>query len=374
MSLAMRTIRAVSLFLLLLILFFQGASCRESPTETVDGETHFLRACRSSGDGCGSGMACVCGVCTQLCSETSMCKSLAESAECVDVTDHSGVVACEHSVSYASCDLRCSTDQQCSALASEYRCMDGFCRAGVSATAAGGAGNAGDGGGAGGGTSAAGSSGSSTAAAGSASACPIDGVPGNEIVVLGDAFIAETHQITAYLEGIARDAGVLPNGERLRDYSSIVKNTLALEGPYVADQYAESKSEGTVRTVIVIAGAADVLKAACDTSDCVEMTNAVTAARQLLAQMAEDGLAHVLWLFYPDPWDSTLATRLNLFKPLLQSECAASEAPCHWLDLGPVFAGHNAEYMLPTGLPTSAGSRATASAIWSAMQEQCIAQ
>jgi hypothetical protein len=66
---------------------------------------------------------------------------------------------------------------------------------------------------------------------------------------------------------------------------------------------------------------------------------------------------------------------IDVLRPLIQASCAASPVTCHWLDLRPTFAGHYADYILPDGInPTQAGSEASAAAIWSLMQQRCIAQ
>ena len=105
------------------------------------------------------------------------------------------------------------------------------------------------------------------------------------------------------------------------------------------------------------------------------MVGVVAAAEGLQAQMAQDGVEDVVWFFYPDPTDDTLRAKMDVLRPLLQGVCEGSAAPCHWLDLRPTFAGHYSEYMLPEAiLPTDAGAQATAAAIWSTMQQECIAQ
>ena len=52
---------------------------------------------------------------------------------------------------------------------------------------------------------------------GGAGACERGDVSGNQVVFLGDTFIAATHQITAEVEQLAREAGALPVGQRYRD-------------------------------------------------------------------------------------------------------------------------------------------------------------
>jgi hypothetical protein len=197
------------------------------------------------------------------------------------------------------------------------------------------------------------------------------------VLLLGDSFFASSHQITAYLEDLARSAGVLQVGQRYRDNSSQLNNALALAGNGIAGQYERGKAEGSVRVVIMNGGGADVLGSRCEAplADCPALLDAAAAAAQLFEQMAADGVSDVLYAFYKDNLDVSLREKIDALRPLIQAACENSPVPCHWLDLRPTFAGHYDEYVLPDGMnPTDAGSRATAEAIWATMQRECIAQ
>jgi lysophospholipase L1-like esterase len=198
---------------------------------------------------------------------------------------------------------------------------------------------------------------------------------------IGDSFFALNHQITAYLEDLARSAAALRSGERYRDNSNLLDNTLALMGNGIAEQYTSAVAEAPVRVVVMNGGGADVLIASCDgeLSSCPLLTDAAAAVEQLLSQMAADGVADVISTFYPDPQDppqdAALLSEIDALRPLIQQACEASPVPCHWLDLRPTFAGNYDTYVLSDGMnPSADGSRATAEAIWDVMQEQCIAQ
>jgi len=103
--------------------------------------------------------------------------------------------------------------------------------------------------------------------------------------------------------------------------------------------------------------------------------NAAAAFADLLARLQSDGVSDVVYVFYPDPQDVAVLERMNALRPLVQEICVSSELPCHFVDLRPVFEGRYAEYIHIDGLnPTAAGSEATAGAIWSVMQEHCVAQ
>jgi hypothetical protein len=246
--------------------------------------------------------------------------------------------------------LVCDNDSDCDAL-SAHHCEDGVCRPDSNLDAA--------------------------SDASDASACPRGDVSANELLIIGDSFFAASHEITAFLEDLARTSGALTTGERYRDNSRLIGNALALMGNGIAEQYASAAAEAAVKVVIMNGGGADVLVGSCETADagCPLLTAAESAAEALLAQLSEDGVQHVVYVFYPDPTDEALRERMSALRPLIQNVCESSSVPCHWLDLRPTFAAHYDEYIEPNGLnPTTAGAEATAQALWALLQQQCIAQ
>jgi hypothetical protein len=205
--------------------------------------------------------------------------------------------------------------------------------------------------------------------------CAAGTAEANEVVLIGDTFFANSHQITAYLEVLAREAGVLQPGKRYRDNSSTTANTLAGDG--IAGQYARAKAEASVRWVIMNGGGADVILSRCEApiTECSALLDAAAAAEQLFVRMAQDGVEAVVYAFYKDPLDPSWREKMDVLRPLIRAVCESSPVPCHWLDLRATFAGHYDEYVLADGIsPTDAGSRATAAAIWATLQQACIAQ
>lgn len=330
-------------------------SCRPESSDPTGGETHFLSRCQPNTNSCGERLMCVCGVCTVPCTERDGCRAL-PSAQCVlscttaDAMKAPGV-----------CDVSCVADADCAIISSAHRCEQGACRSGSLPS-----------------SGAGGSEGVPAAGAGgAANSCNHGEVLANQVLILGDVFFASNHQITAYLEGLARDAGALPVGERYRDRSSSIANALALGGNGIAEQYASGVSETEVKVVIMNGGGADALVGSCDSADasCPVLAAAAAAAQELLAKMAADHVQHVVYVFYPDPGDATVRAKIDALRPLIQSACQNAPLPCHWLDLRGAFAGHYAEYIQPDQInPTDAGARASAAAIWSVMQQSCIAQ
>jgi hypothetical protein len=326
-------------------------NCVSEPKETSrGGETHFLMPCNPN-DSCGGTLACVCGICTRTCSDSSGCQSLAASATCIANADRAAADSCSGTPTAKVCDVPCTADESCQTLSMSLRCSYGFCRN---------------------------DSGTVKNDAGSADACAQSQVAANEVIFLGDSFVATSHQIPTDVEGFARQAGTLAAGEHYRDISSLTGNSLALESPYLADKYTSAQAESPVRVVIMNGGGADIFLGACDTpptESCPALANAAAAVPPLLAQMAQDGVQHVVYFFYPNPVDATLQAKMDVLRPLIQGACENSPVPCHWLDLRPTFAGHYSDYILADGKnPTDTGSAAAAAAIWNTMQQNCVAQ
>lgn len=329
--------RAWGRALLTLVALF-AFHCQTSRDEPTGGETHFLQRCSESLSDCGPGLVCACGVCTLACAEASACESFPE-ASCVTRSEDA---SCE-APSAAYCDVSCVADQDCAALSAQHRCYDGACRMG----------------------------------GGSASACTSGATEANELVVLGDSFFAVDHRTTAFLEDLARSRGALSPGERYRDHSSVVGNTLALLGPGIGDQYSAALAEGPIRVVLMTGGGADVLIGACEviSEECALLTAAATEARALFQRMADDGVEQVIYAFYPDPSDPELRAEISALRPLLENACDESPLPCAWVDLRRVYAGHEETYLNVEGtVPTAEGARANAADLWSVMSAGCIAQ
>ncbi len=330
-------------WLLLLAAAELGVGCVSSAVESIGGETHFLTYCRPSVDSCGTELICLDGVCTAPCDEDTACPGVPET-RCL-AAEGSQVLRCE---------VTCEGTSDCAALSAAHSCEEGRCRAPNPAGPIAGDGGAGN--------------------EDPPSPCVTAEAQGNEVVVLGDTFFATTHQVTAFLEDAARAAGHLPAGERYRDVSQFTNNALALGGPQIAAQYEAATADAPARIVIMNGGGADVLLGNCDVIDasCDVLTEAASAARELLSTLASDGVSAVVYAFYPDAMGD-VREKMDVLRPLIESACKGGPAPCHWVDLRPVFAGHP-EYLQPDGLnPTDAGARATADAIWAALTASCVA-
>jgi hypothetical protein len=327
----------------LLAVAFCASSCAESPQQSreIGSETNFLNRCETDAT-CDGGLSCLCGTCTKTCGAMSTCETLSSGAGCIPVASRPVDPSCPESAVSAFCDTACADDAACVELGSGYRCDRGFCRA-------------------------------------LSRSCQTGGTEGSEVILLGDSFIATSHEFTQALEEQARASGALAADADYRDYSTLTQCHLAAEPPGISAQYARAQQEGAVKVVVMDGGGADVLMGSCPepiAPDCQLVQAAAAGAEVLFQGMAADGVEHVVFFFYPDyVGDTTIKATVDVLRPVLEERCASAPLPCHWFDLRPTYAGHYDEYVLPQGRnPTTAGALASAEAIWGFMQQRCVAQ
>ena len=96
---------------------------------------------------------------------------------------------CGDAAPLAQCDVTCNVDADCSAISDSHRCVLNRCRTGPGAPNGGTGGTSGQDGG------------------GGAGMCATGEIEPNQVLVIGDSVFAISHQITAYLEQLARDKG-----------------------------------------------------------------------------------------------------------------------------------------------------------------------
>lgn len=328
--------RALWRFVALLVLALLSTECQSAREDPTGGETHFLKSCALDSRTCGSELVCLCGVCSLPCNEGRSCGEL-PGASCAPP----GETASCALATTGHCDVACADDAVCATVSEAHRCVAGVCRATGTAP----------------------------------SACPATQLTANQLLVIGDSFFATGHRVAAFLEELARQSGALLPGERYRDGSSLLGNTLALLGAGIEEQYAAASAESPVGAVVMNGGGADLLLGSCDelAPDCPLLADAASAAQMLLARMADDGVEHVVYAFYPDPVDAELRAEVDALRPLIAAACEASPVPCHWVDLRPVFDGNHDSYVEPDGInPTPEGAQAAALAIRQTMEQACI--
>lgn len=199
-------------------------------------------------------------------------------------------------------------------------------------------------------------------------------VNGNDVMVIGDSYFALSGEIVRALESEARNAGVLGANDRFKN-NPVSGATLANNG--IPSQYKNGISSGKVKYVIMDGGGNDCLQGytpAPYNANTPFIKNATDAVTKLLKDMKADGVVKVFYLFYPDPNGDLngLKGKLDALRPVMQSTVAnATEKPeTYFFDIRPTWSGKLSEYTLPDGIhPTTAGSVATAKAMWAEMQK-----
>jgi hypothetical protein len=335
-----RVRRALSLLVALL-----AVACESSRMAREEGsETHFLESCAVS---CADGLSCLCGVCTRACADRSECASLGGTVACADAAPRVAEGRCESPVEPRFCDAPCLADADCAAF-DGATCERGFCRVG-----------------------------SGSSGPGEPLSCETAALGAGDVLVLGDA-VVELSTFATHLESSAAMSGALRTGEHFRNHASSTLSFLAQNQFSLSMQYDAARTEGAARVVIMNGGATDVLSVPCGDSpapDCPAVVAAVAGAEALFRRMAADGVQHLVYFFYPDTTANPgLRAGIDALRPLLENACGRSPVACHWLDLRPTFAGH-ADYLVGADgiVFGDAGALAGARAVWSLMQEKCVA-
>ncbi len=202
-------------------------------------------------------------------------------------------------------------------------------------------------------------------------ACMKGTTSGNEVVFIGESFIAAS-QIAADTSALARENGSLQQGESYLDFS--VSGTRLGDGA-IPRQYEQAAASNPIRFVLMNGGGNDCLQAG-------DPNSPIPAAEALYEQMAADGVEKVVYFFYPDAAGSfggpgsSLQTCLEEYRPKIKAVCDGLTAPkCYWLDLAETEWDGNEDAFTSDGIhPNAQGSQVTAQAIWDTMVENCVAQ
>jgi hypothetical protein len=261
-----------------------------------------------------------------------------------------------------------------------------------SASGSGSAGQAGAGAGAGAEAAAAGSGGTTTASGPTCKGMPDQGV------IIGDSYINwPSHTLPADL---AREAG---ETWRLYAVGGASLQAGGIVPQFVTDQFEQAISDDpNIKLLVMDGGGNDVLLAdtlkypgsdACTSSGSSKLpicktvvAETIAAFQKLIARAAEVGVQNIVYFFYPTvpngtalggPMPNEIA---DYARPMWKSACDGAEAKvsgklkCHFVDMVPVFKGHDDWFALGDIHPTPDGSAAMAKAIVAKMKEDCVWQ
>lgn len=171
---------------------------------------------------------------------------------------------------------------------------------------------------------------------------------------------------------------------------------------FIPDQFKDSIArDPDCHTILMDGGGNDALVADANIDpnrDCLEgkaatlpqcqkiLDLAIGAADKLLIDASSKGIRDVVYFFYPHVPEGTLLggskpnVMLDFAKPQVQKFCEGVEGKtggktrCTFVDMVPVFEGHD-DWFFPGDIhEISEGSQAMAKKIWQVMKDKCIAQ
>ena len=199
---------------------------------------------------------------------------------------------------------------------------------------------------------------------GAPTACTPAHVNANEVLWIGDSWILVTGDEHTRVRDLARAAGAIGPERRLRH------------------RRRGRRHHGRDRESVRDAGGGRDQGQGRDhgrrhlghhpTGRCVA-SDVATPSASSSRKVASDGtVEHIVYFLPPE---IPAIPGVAALRPLLQQACAASTVPCHFLDLQPLWSVHPEYTDANLGfLPTVDGSRAVGDAIWTVMQQNCIAQ
>jgi lysophospholipase L1-like esterase len=200
-------------------------------------------------------------------------------------------------------------------------------------------------------------------------------VKADEVVFIGESFIALSGAIPRFTTELARAAGTIGMGDSYRSYA--VSGTQLTTGD-IPGQFTSAVSDGPVKVVLMDGGGNDLLQAGrCQSGFDASCKEIVDVVQQLFGQMQMDGVKDVVYFFYPDPMGigANIKDAMDILRPEMKKACdEATDVRCVWVDQRESWDGKYAEYTSDGIHPTDAGAMASAQQIWDAMVANCIAQ
>jgi hypothetical protein len=236
-----------------------------------------------------------------------------------------------------------------------------------------------------------GSGGSTPADAGPVE-CQRSTVTGDQVVFIGDSFLA------APTSAIAPELQALWKAENSPGYSAAPRyhQLVGTNMDQIAAQYdTAKKADPDIKVVIANGGGNNVLiydrtcltQAPPANTGCKKtIDDAIGLADTLLGKMVTDGVEHVVFFFYPHEPTSGLYQgtapainqSLDYAEPLARAACARHSI-CTFVSLreatgDPIGSGYTDRgYINPNDVhPSAKGSKFFAGVIWTKMKEQCV--
>lgn len=219
---------------------------------------------------------------------------------------------------------------------------------------------------------------------------------GSQVVFIGDSYLNDADGLAMpdnYVELLAR--ADLSLG--LTDfYRNLAKTGAALAAGQIPAQLdAAITLDPDIRLVVMNGGGNDILLyhreclydgSASDPGCQLAIQEALDAAHGMMQTAANANIRDVIYVFYPHIVPNAFTGPdpneiIDYAAPLAQDVCdgayqaTGQRLRCHFIDLRPAFAGKELLLLKPDGIhPSVEGALVIGEAIWSKMQQHCIAQ
>lgn len=217
-------------------------------------------------------------------------------------------------------------------------------------------------------------------------------------IIIGDSYINwPSHTLPADL---AREAG---ETWRLYAVGGASLQAGGIVPQFIKDQFEQAIGEDPdIKLLVMDGGGNDVLLSdaikypgsdACKASDSSKnpvcqkiVVDTLATFDALIKRAVEVGVQHIVYFFYPGVPDGTALGGpqpneiADYARPMWKAACESANAKvggklsCHFVDMAPVFKGHDAWFAPADIHPTPEGSAAMAKAIVSKMKEDCVWQ
>lgn len=195
--------------------------------------------------------------------------------------------------------------------------------------------------------------------------CTRDGYTPDQVVWIGDSWFTIPGIQKTRVEELARSGGALAEGESYENRAAAASDLAA-----IVQQYDASKAGNPPRVLIMDGGTWDTIVSNGSPST---VARVIVDFNAFLERVAAEGLVEqIIYMLVPELPQIPGVAEL---RPGLMEACGNSAAPCHFLDLQPLWDGHPEYTSMPDGIQASAlGATVIAEEIWSIMRRECIAQ
>lgn len=222
----------------------------------------------------------------------------------------------------------------------------------------------------------------------------------SQVIVIGDSYISWPSH--TFPQDIEKASGQKWRIEAVGGMSMATGGIGGPLGEYIPNQFDRAiEADADAHTVLMDGGGNDVLVGWLSDlaiESCKEtgssmlprcqqvVTDAIAAAGKLIDRMAAAGIRDVVYFFYPHvPEGRPIGGAhpneiLDFALPQIEAFCDSREQAtdgalrCHFIDMVPVFEGHDPDWFNTDIHPNSDGSKAMAEEVWAKMRTWCVGQ